>query len=901
MNGRRVPRVLSWLAARLVRGPEAPFVLTDLDDCHDRDLTRGLPPWRARGRYAFNLIASALSLQAERLRPSGLRPSWVDVKLGLRMLVRYPVLTTVAVLTLAIGIPVGVAPAHLVDALEAPLPVDEADRVRLIRYWNVETIRTSPTSVADFHRWRDTLTSFRSLGAFRMTSYNFDPGTGQVVSVRGAEVSASTFAVLRVQPLLGRPFAAGDDRAGAAPVAIIGHDLWRVHFGSDPAAVGRTIRLGGEPYSVVGVMPAGFEFPAVQQIWLPLPDGSTGNPPSDRPVAVFGRLADDTSPESAEAELVVAGRDLAMAGATARERVMPEIVPTAFLLMGGLPKSGFRGLPEYPLIRLLTLIPLLVACANIGLLIFARTATRSSEFAVRTALGASRARILTQVFTEALVLAVLAAGVGLLVVRAAMDALVMRGMAAAGETLPYWVDFSLTQATVVRAMALAVLSAAIAGVVPAWRVTGRSVHQNIQRARAHRSGVRFGGLSSALLVVDVAIAVAAVSFGIGLAEQARATMENGEAAVGIEASQYLSAEIRLPGATAATGATSSDLVVLRTRLASTQRALLDRLQAEPGVRAVAIASALPRMDHPIQLVELDDEELAPGARGHRVRTALVDVGFFEALRHPILAGRSFNAADVADGASSVIVNTSFSDRLLGGANPIGRRVRYVSRGSGSRSGWYEIVGVVGHLGMHVLTPDHDEGIYHPAPPGAIHPVRLAIEVGDHPEQFTPRLRAIVADVEPHGVVVEPVALDRVYEGDSYLIAAIALGCMLLVGILLTLAASGIYAIMSFTVAERTREIGIRVALGADRARIAAHIVRRAILQLAIGAALGMPVAGRIFFELQEDAGHPSAILAMLMALGTGAGAMVLVGLVACVAPTLRALRITPVEAVKVEG
>ncbi|HUF48564.1 MAG TPA: ABC transporter permease [Vicinamibacterales bacterium] len=888
MIGRRRPRALGWLAILFVRGPEAPFVRADLDDSHDRDLARGLPAWRAHGRYVVNTLVSSSSLLVERLRPSGLRPSWIDVRLGLRMLVKYPVLTGVALFTLAIGIPVGVAPAHFADALEAPLPIHEARQVRLIRYWDLEARRRGPTTISDFLSWRDTLTSFESLGAVRAAAYNVDTGSGQVASVSGAELTASTFGVLGAQPQVGRFFIQDDERAGAAAIVVIGHGLWRARLDGDPAVVGRTIRLDGIAHTVVGVMPAGFAFPASQQLWLPLRDRPMPNPRDERQVSIFGRLASNATPERAEAEVRVAQLARAGGGEVAA-RFVPEVLPTSFLLMGGLPKGGFRSLPEFRFIQILTLVPLFVACANVGLLIFARTATRSSEFAVRTALGASRARILTQVFTESLVLSVAAASVSLLlggVITA--SGLVTRFMGGMGIELPDWVDFGLTGTTVLRALGLAVLSAVIAGVAPIFRVTGRSINQSIQRARAGRSGTRFGGLTSALLVADVAIAVAIVGFAVALADKARATIDNGQA-VGIEASRYLAAELRLPGGAAAPSATA-------------QQAVVDRLEAEPGVRGVTVANVLPRMDHDIQFVELDGEELPPGSPGHGVRTAQVDTGFFDALGKPVLMGRPFNAADLSEGASTVIVNTTFVERLLGGANPIGRRVRYVSRGLESRSSWYEIVGVVGPLGMHVLTPEQDEGIYHPAAPGSINPVWLAVDVGPDPEQFAPRLRTIVRDAAPNAVVTRTMSLDQAYEGDSYLVAALALGAVLMMGVLLMLAASGIYAIMSFSVAERTREIGIRVALGANRGRIAWHVARRALIQLAAGALLGMPIAALAFFELQEGAGRdPSVILATLLALVPGVGIMILVGVVACAAPTLRALRVTPVEALKVEG
>jgi hypothetical protein len=208
-----------------------------------------------------------------------------------------------------------------------------------------------------------------------------------------------------------------------------------------------------------------------------------------------------------------------------------------------------------------------------------------------------------------------------------------------------------------------------------------------------------------------------------------------------------------------------------------------------------------------------------------------------------------------------------------------------------------IVGVVGHLGMRVINPDMDEGIYFPVAPGAIHPVRLAIHVGNDPESFLPRLRELVREVDPTAAITTPEVLGEVFEGDWYIMVGTTLGGIVLVGILLAMAASGLYAMVSFTVSQRTREIGVRTALGARRHRIALTVVRRALVQIGLGVLLGLPLAGRVFFEVAE--GDPAAALwgaASTFALGVGV--MLLVGLTACTAPTLRALRISPTEALR---
>ena len=270
--------------------------------------------------------------------------------------------------------------------------------------------------------------------------------------------------------------------------------------------------------------------------------------------------------------------------------------------------------------------------------------------------------------------------------------------------------------------------------------------------------------------------------------------------------------------------------------------------------------------------------------------------YFDALDHPILAGRAFDTNDLGEDGSAVIVNTTFVKQLLGGRNPIGRRVRYRTQADGEPGPWYEIVGLVGSLGMHVLDPVDDEGMYHPLAPGEINPVRLAIHVGDDPESFTPRLRALASEVDPTAVIVDPIALDRVFEGDWYLVVGMVLGGAILVCILLALAASSIYAIMSFSVAQRTREIGIRTAMGARRWSIAVTVAKRAMMQLGVGVLLGMPIAWRLFSR-QTD----STLIGLVVGIGPSVSVMIIVGLLACTGPTLRALRIMPTEALREGG
>lgn len=860
------PWLLRRLAALLIRGSEAPFVLADLDDAFDREVARGMSRAAATLRYLVNMCLSAVHVLRGRFAHSSFRLSWIDVRLGLRMLVKHPTLTIVSLFALAVALPVTLAPMHMALAVEANLPEDPEGRLQLLRIVN------GSTNVNDLARWRPALTSFDQLAGVRQANYNVELHNN-VDAIQGAEVSAAIFPMLGTAPALGRALTAADETPGAEHVVVVSHDLWHSHFGGRLDVTDNLIRISGLPHRIVGVMPEGFAFPSRQQVWLPLRDQVTPAREDARDLRILGHLRDGVSADAAQSEFTTT----ALAGVRVEpgERLVPEVVPTSFLMFN-FPKGGFRATTDFRMAQLLTIVPLLIACLNVGLLIFARTAARASEFAVRTALGASRSRILTQVFTESFVLVMFATGAGLWLLHWVPE----RALTMAGVTLPYWINTGVTMPIVIGGLLLGVVAAGIAGVIPVWRTTSRSVHHTMQKARAGKSGTRFGGFSTVLIVADVAVAVAVIGLATAVGRQIKETTAN-EGSDGITAAHYLSFSLQ--------PSSRSD----------TQSALVERLKAEPGVRGVAVATVLPRMEHPTTRIELAD---AP-SRLSRARWAQVDPHFFSELRQPVLAGRGFTTADLLPSANTAIVNTQFVANVLNGANPIGQRVRFIGGDDAAEPGpWLEIVGLVGHLGMRSVNADMDTGIYRPLAPGAAGQVRVAVEVGADPLSFVPRLREIIWQVDPTAVVSAFAPLNEVYEGDWYVMAAAVAGGFVLVGVLLTMAVSAIYAIMSFTVAQRTREIGVRIALGADRTQVVMQVARRAFVQIAAGVALGMLLTGTLLFELlRESAPTGSPRLAIVLALLPGVAMLVVIALASCAAPTLRALRISPVEALRHDG
>jgi predicted permease len=888
------------IARILVRGDDAAFIRADLDDAFVRDIERGVPPVRARWRYLVNVCASSLSPLRARLHVPRLAVSRLDFVLGLRLLRKQPGLTVVAVLALAIGIPVGLAPIHGATALETPPPFEDGERMQVLKYWNTATSQWARASVYDYTAWREELRSFDALAVTTHgSSHNLGLEDGRATPVRGASVTASAFEVVRVPALLGRTLTVADEAAGAPRVVVISHDLWQARLGGGDDAIGRIVRIDGAPHEVVGVMPEGFNFPIGDQLWLPLRLNATTDDHTELASTVFGRLADGVSAAEAQAEIeTVAGR-MAAEYAEQHARLRPEVVPFTTGLFG-MPKDGLNATIEFYFFQILALLVLTVACVNIGMLFLARTATRSSEMAVRTALGASRARVVSQLFTESLVLAVIAAGLGLI----AGDIAANRAFGWLTNSVPNWIDLGVTPRTFLFAMSLAVFSAAVIGVIPALRFTGRSVQRNIQRAAANRSGVRFGGLSSALIVLDVMLAVATLGLALATSDQFMRT-HNG---MGIDAERYVSATVALPAGEPTAG--DDDPATLLAMDAAKQEELVRRIRQVPDVHGVAVADLLPGMDHRGSNITVEGEVLGDDSDGHRIRTARVDVGYFDALETPILSGRGFTTNDLRENAHTVIVNTTFVQRVLGGRNPIGQRIRYVSRAREADGPWYEIVGVVGHLGMFELNPDLDEGLYHPLPPGALaaearsraepagrRPIRMAIRTDMDVQAFGSRLRSIAAEVDPAAIVPGVQRLDEVFSFDRYTIGWIRLGALALVAILLGMSVSGTYALMSFTVSQRTREIGIRTALGERQGSLVLTIARRALAQLGVGVAFGLIVLGLLLADLNSQLQRSTGEL-VLLAAAVGVAVMLAVSLIACVAPTRRALRIMPVDALR---
>ena len=529
------------------------------------------------------------------------------------------------------------------------------------------------------------------------------------------------------------------------------------------------------------------------------------------------------------------------------------------------------------------LLLLAIMCTNVATLVFARTATRSWEITVRSALGASRGRIIGQLFAEALVLASVGAIVGLFLAKVAMR--YGLGMFAAKGGLPFWIDASLSWRTVLYAAGLTLLGAAIVGILPALRVTRVNIHDALRSEAAGRAGLRFGGFWTAVIVVQVAITVAFIPLAAGGVFEANRFNQRAE---GIGADNYLMAEVGIDREDHMLDSASR-----AARIRSSVEELERRLVAEPGVERVAFSDRLPVEDQFKYGIEVDTVAGAP-TEGLRTSTLVhVSSGFFAAYGTSVVAGRDFQPLDFeSDKVKVMIVNEAFARHVFGGRNAIGRRIRIVNGEIERYAGdsWYEIVGVVKNFGWQLPQPWEQSAMYRPTLPVVGEARQMVVRTRD-PAGFTNRLRTIAADVDPTIRLTSVQSLAKAGGGEAQGNWALTSVAWLVGFIVLMLSATGIHALMSFTVARRTREIGIRAALGAGRGRIVAGIFSRAFLQVGAGVVLGSALAALVGFGSTRQ---------MLLLLAADA-IMLAVGMAACALPVLRALRINPTEALRAEG
>ena len=796
-----------------------------------------------------------------------------DIRYGSRMLLKNPGFTLIAVVALALGIGANTAIFSVVNSVVLrPLPYADPDRLVQLREVKLPEHPDFSVTPATFLDWQKQSTSFDQMAAYGATSVNLI-SSGEPERLRAARVSAGLIALLGVSPVQGRDFLAEEDQPGRDMVAIISHRLWQRQFGAGNVVLGQTLKLNGTDHAVVGVMPEKYAFPETEtDVWLPFAfDDDDRQAYGAHYINVLARLKPASTVQQAQSEMNAIAEQLAKDHAEMKTGWTVNVVPMLDYVVGD---------TKTALLVLLGAVGfvLLIACANVANLMLARAATRQKEIAIRTALGSSRSRIARQLLTESVLLAMVGGGAGLLLAVWGVDAL----LALAPQDLPRLNDVAVDGGVLIFTLGLTLVTGVLFGLAPALQASKPDLNETLKDAgRGSSEGARRHRVRSFLVVSELALSLTLL-IGGGLMIKSFWRLQHVNP--GFNPSNAITATLSLPQRKYPEDAQQTAF--------GTQ--LVQNISRLPGVQSAAVSNVLPIAQDFVLGVVVEGRPRVSDSEAPKTNYFAVSPDYFKAMGIPLVRGRAFDERDKAGAPRVVIINQTMAAKLFPGEDPIGKRIHITM----NKEIYREIVGIAGDVKQHGLDKETLSQTYEPFLQEPSTFMNVIVRADGDPAGLTAAIRGEVLALDREQPIARVQTLEKVVATSvaQHRFAMILMGSFALVAFVL--AAVGLYGVMSYSVAQRTHEIGIRMALGAKQSDVLRMVVGQGAALALAGVAIGLGAAfavtrlmASLLFEVTATDPLTFSVIAALLAA---------VALAASFIPARRATKVDPMIALRYE-